>query len=661
MKSKINELKLLLPNIPDVVENLRKESPKSLCGPCPKCGGNDRFVYRKDNGHFWCRQCNEKGGDKIDFHAWVNETDIKGLIKKYLPELEPFEHFELGHPEEIYSYTNENVKTQYNNCRFNNPKTFRQCSADGRSWKVSNIKRRVPYQLPKVLASETIYILEGEKDCHSIGKLNLVGTCNVGGAGNWTKDLNPYFKKKEIILLPDNDEPGKRHMAKVHDELKGIASNIVWLDLPDLPDGGDFTDWLNKFDDMETASERLSILVESAGPYKPQERATIEDKKAPGKQINNLLFPDSVISGVAGDFAKIYGEHLEPPDHFFFMSYLTLFGLSVSDKLCLYSHRRPEPRYYVILLGESGNTRKSTAIEETDEHFKNFYTPEVMAVCRGAASGEGIGKLLETSKKVLLYYDELKVFVSKCNIKNSTLLMAANILFESTQYENQTSKDPIVIKDARLAMLAASTTETYTNLFSPKFMDIGFNNRLFLVPGDSSKCFPVPVPIPKEKIEYLYGELKQRLKLIESTPEISIEMDASERWADFYKGLKGSSPYTKRLDVYGLRLMPLLAVNDMKRSVDLDIVNKIISLLEWQHNVRGIYDPIDAEGKVAKMEEKIRRAFKLKQKWHKRDLQRKVNYNQDGIWVWDSATTNLKKNDEIMIDARKKMYIAATI
>ena len=69
--NKIEELKKMLPAIQNSVQDLSKESPKSLCGPCPKCGGDDRFVYRKDTKSFWCRQCNEKGGDVIDFHAWI--------------------------------------------------------------------------------------------------------------------------------------------------------------------------------------------------------------------------------------------------------------------------------------------------------------------------------------------------------------------------------------------------------------------------------------------------------------------------------------------------------------------------------------------------------------------------------------------------------------
>jgi len=265
--NKIEELKRVLPAIQSSVQNLRKESVKSLCGPCPKCGGDDRFVYRKDSGRFFCRQCNEKGGDVIDFHKWLEGTDVKGLMKKYLPdEDKPFCHYQLGKAVEKYQYTDASGKVLYHNCRFE-PKAFRQCSADGLTWSTKDIKPKVPYNLSKVINAEIVFIFEGEKDCNNAAKLNLVGTCNVAGAGNWTKDLNQHFKDKEVFLIPDNDEPGRKQMAKVYQNLKGTAANIKLLELPGLPEEGDFTDWLNTFNDIDEAGERFSIIAEGAEPY----------------------------------------------------------------------------------------------------------------------------------------------------------------------------------------------------------------------------------------------------------------------------------------------------------------------------------------------------------------------------------------------------------
>jgi len=268
---KATQLNEILPDIPTAHGSLKKEGPASLCGPCPKCGGDDRFVYKTESQRFWCRQCypEDKSGDKIAYHMWIEGLDFKGLLKKYLPELEPFEHPELGPAVEKYAYTDISGKVLYYNCRFE-PKAFRQCSADGLKWSTKDIKPKVPYQLPRVIKTETIFIVEGEKDCHSLEKLNLVGTCNVGGAGNWTPDLNHHFKDKELFMLADNDKPGRDHIAKVYENLKDIAASIKQIELSGLQKGGDFTDWLNGFDDMETAAERLAIMVENAEPYEPK-------------------------------------------------------------------------------------------------------------------------------------------------------------------------------------------------------------------------------------------------------------------------------------------------------------------------------------------------------------------------------------------------------
>jgi len=49
---------------------LRRESTGEVAGPCPKCGGDDRFHCHAD--WFFCRQCHEKRGDAIEFLQWLN-------------------------------------------------------------------------------------------------------------------------------------------------------------------------------------------------------------------------------------------------------------------------------------------------------------------------------------------------------------------------------------------------------------------------------------------------------------------------------------------------------------------------------------------------------------------------------------------------------------
>jgi len=279
-KNKVEQLNEVLPSIQDAHGNLRKEGPTSLCGPCPKCDGVDRFVYRTDSKKFWCRQCypENKPGDKIGYHKWIEGLSFKDLVKKYLPDPEPFEHYQLGFPIEKYPYTDATGKVLYYNCRFE-PKTFRQCRADGLKWSVKDIKK-VPYQLPKVAEAKTVFILNGEKACNRMNDIGQVGTCNVAGEGNWTSNLNPYFKGKQVVIIPDNDEKGRQHADKVYHELKDVAASVKVIELPGLPKQGDFVDWFDAFDDMETAAEQLAIMVDGAEPFSSdciKNDTTIED------------------------------------------------------------------------------------------------------------------------------------------------------------------------------------------------------------------------------------------------------------------------------------------------------------------------------------------------------------------------------------------------
>ena len=81
----------------------------------------------------------------------------------------------------------------------------------------------LPYRLPEFAHEETVHIVEGEKDADNLWKIGLPATCNHGGAGKWPKELAPYFRGKQVVILPDNDTPGKKHATLVARSLSGVA------------------------------------------------------------------------------------------------------------------------------------------------------------------------------------------------------------------------------------------------------------------------------------------------------------------------------------------------------------------------------------------------------------------------------------------------------
>ena len=171
-----------------------------------------------------------------------------------------------------YDYRNESGETAFQTVRLK-PKGFFQRRPDGHGGWINNLKEieTIPYRLPELISAvqqgKPVYIVEGEKDADRLASLGLVATCNHGGAGKWSAKHSSYFKgASQIIILPDNDEAGQRHATSVAHSLhhSGIK-DICVIDLPDLPEKGDISDWL---DNNHTLQE-LEGQVRQAETWSP--------------------------------------------------------------------------------------------------------------------------------------------------------------------------------------------------------------------------------------------------------------------------------------------------------------------------------------------------------------------------------------------------------
>lgn len=141
-----------------------------------------------------------------------------------------------------YTYYNADGTVAYTKTRIDNAdktKKFYFEQPDGK--RNLNGINRVPYNLPAVLNAQTVYFVEGEKCADAVIKQGFVATTLDNGANSkWLSEYNDYFKNKNIIIIPDNDTPGKNYA-------KNIALNIPnskIITLPDLPPKGDIYDWL---------------------------------------------------------------------------------------------------------------------------------------------------------------------------------------------------------------------------------------------------------------------------------------------------------------------------------------------------------------------------------------------------------------------------------
>jgi 5S rRNA maturation endonuclease (ribonuclease M5) len=141
-----------------------------------------------------------------------------------------------------YDYPDECGNLLYQVVRYQ-PKDFRQRRPDGcGGWIWRKGPRQVLYRLPEVLEAAIVFVVEGEKDVETLRSHGFVATTNVGGANaRWLPEYTETLRGREVILIPDNDAPGRKRVQNIARALLRNVPRLVSLKL----EGGskDVTEW----------------------------------------------------------------------------------------------------------------------------------------------------------------------------------------------------------------------------------------------------------------------------------------------------------------------------------------------------------------------------------------------------------------------------------
>jgi hypothetical protein len=153
-------------------------------------------------------------------------------------------------------------------------------------WDLDGVER-VPYKLPELLAarpSETVYIVEGEKDADAIAARKGVATTNPGGAGKWIEPFSLYLTERSVVVLSDNDEPGRRHVERVANSISSVAASVKVIGtFPGLEErtGADVSDWFaagHDLDDLYALADRTPVWVSGNQPSRSSSRFVTADE-----------------------------------------------------------------------------------------------------------------------------------------------------------------------------------------------------------------------------------------------------------------------------------------------------------------------------------------------------------------------------------------------
>ena len=284
---------------------LRRQGAE-LVGACPACGGEDRFAISLTKAIWNCRGCAVGGDviklvehlDGVEFIVAVTtlageppprtngkDRDAKGSNLRKIVAAFPYqsEDGDVAYVVERIEYQNLDGGSVLKDGK--RKKTFRQRRPDPGHpgswlWNMDGVTR-LPYRLPELIkavaAGQNIFAVEGVGKVEALREIGLIGTCCAGGAGKWQPDFSERLRGADVVLLPDNDDAGWKHMNEVGASLVGVAERTRVLVLPGLPAKGDICDWLK----AGGTRDQLDTLVVHAPDWQPPpetDKATEADR-----------------------------------------------------------------------------------------------------------------------------------------------------------------------------------------------------------------------------------------------------------------------------------------------------------------------------------------------------------------------------------------------
>ena len=246
-----------------------------------------------------------------------------------------------------YSYLDENgillfecirFKTTFSDGRTN--KTFRQRRPNPKLpndwiWNLDGT-RRVLYRLPEITAlqqsenksSKLVFICEGEKDVDNLVELGLIATCNPLGAGEnkWLDEFSQNLQGLHCVIIPDNDNTGLMHANRIAVSLFETAETVRILQLPELSEKGDVSDWI----ESGHTSKELVELAKNTSVYDPgqlltEPKVSIPNEAAfvwtnleplPDELLPIPAFHESLLPDVMREFVMDVYERMRCPIEF---------------------------------------------------------------------------------------------------------------------------------------------------------------------------------------------------------------------------------------------------------------------------------------------------------------------------------------------------------
>lgn len=286
-------------------------------------------------------------------------------------------------------------------------------------------------------------------------------------------------------------------------------------------------------------------------------RAAIEEIAAEAETVEEpavKTFPEAAWTGLFAKWRDIVAPSTEASMESLWAAFLVASGLILGRSVWRSSPRPLYPNFYLLLLGSTGDSRKSTVLWLAEELLQRAGGD--VEIIKGIVSTEGLLEKLAVKEetRALGYADEFRSLLAVARRKGTQdILPRLQSLHACPNRDTVTrrEKSTTAVRPF-LSFLTATPKSFVDDLLGELEITGGFLNRFLLVAGDVQA--PKPIVHPPSEAEWNsivvpLGEIAKRVA--ENPCHMEFNPEAEQLWIEFYTGWrtarKSANPRTADL------------------------------------------------------------------------------------------------------------------
>ncbi|MDD4181080.1 MAG: DUF3987 domain-containing protein [Victivallaceae bacterium] len=555
---------------------------------CPLPGHDDTdasFGLYNENKKFKCFGCNASGSS-IDLHAALNNMSAQDAVADLLGKetsgyilaaktRKTKKPAKTRNDKKLYTRPIGGIEYDYSDTlkkvRYlkNESKIFAWCHCDGGKWYWGRGGQEPGLFVRggTLKPGATVYLVEGEKDALTIESLGLIGVSKPGTTDQWSDDWCEALDNCDVIIIPDNDATGRSFADEAAVALRSRAARWKVVRLPDLPEKGDVTDWIeagNTAADLARECDAVAFEAERIQYY--------ADARSNDKHLVEMPIDDGMnMPAPLRDFAQWYNATaFRPQPGFAIVSAMALGSIVCARNFCTTMNNFSSLYFLTIANSGTGKEHGKTCIERAlrdagfdgddrieDGEPERRIKPNLMAGSGYTSLGGVFYALLNQPQHIVIIDEFGHLLKSEARASNGNLLEARTALmeawgrchnrFSARQYSQAGKKDadkiPQHVNYPAITLLGMTTPSTFFASCSMDHVSDGFLNRFFVYrsqfPREINRDAHHASPPPSSTIDWInaiWRRLERENFRSEWKPSsISIPREITESYYDFVR------------------------------------------------------------------------------------------------------------------------------